>query len=162
MSDLSVSNSISIVADAYASEHFFAIRYIEWAGAALDRSQMSRCRVPASCCGWEVSIMAQRLELQAVLEDLLGSEQRIFPASCQCANAVSVHRVQRSRCRGYSFADNSPYRYTKRYQVTVIDRDPDSEIFLNQGRRITDRSFNRITLAEISTTTFSTSTSDLE
>lgn len=30
--DLSVSNSISIVADAYASEHFFAIRYIRWAG----------------------------------------------------------------------------------------------------------------------------------
>lgn len=32
-SDISVSNSISIVADAYAREHFFAIRYIEWAGA---------------------------------------------------------------------------------------------------------------------------------
>lgn len=32
-SDLSVGNSISIVADAYANEHFFAIRYIRWAGA---------------------------------------------------------------------------------------------------------------------------------
>jgi hypothetical protein len=31
--DLSVSNSISIVADAYANEHFFAIRYVIWAGA---------------------------------------------------------------------------------------------------------------------------------
>lgn len=31
--DLSVSNSISIVADAYANDHFFAIRYVEWAGA---------------------------------------------------------------------------------------------------------------------------------
>lgn len=30
--DLSVQNSISIVADAYANNHFFAIRYIEWAG----------------------------------------------------------------------------------------------------------------------------------
>lgn len=30
--DLSVNNSISIVADAYANEHFFAIRYIKWAG----------------------------------------------------------------------------------------------------------------------------------
>lgn len=30
--DLSVQNSISILADAYANEHFFAIRYIEWAG----------------------------------------------------------------------------------------------------------------------------------
>lgn len=31
--DLSVNNSISIVADAYANEHFFAIRYVKWAGA---------------------------------------------------------------------------------------------------------------------------------
>jgi len=27
-----LSNSISIVADAYARDHFFAIRYVEWAG----------------------------------------------------------------------------------------------------------------------------------
>lgn len=32
-SNLTVSNSVSIVADAYANEHFFAIRYIEWMGA---------------------------------------------------------------------------------------------------------------------------------
>jgi hypothetical protein len=31
-SDLSVQNSISILADAYANDHFFAIRYVEWAG----------------------------------------------------------------------------------------------------------------------------------
>lgn len=31
--ELSVSNSISIVADEYAREHIFAIRYIQWAGA---------------------------------------------------------------------------------------------------------------------------------
>jgi hypothetical protein len=30
--DLRVDNSISIIADAYANEHFFAIRYVEWAG----------------------------------------------------------------------------------------------------------------------------------
>lgn len=30
--DLTVGNSISIVADAYAREHFFAMRYIQWAG----------------------------------------------------------------------------------------------------------------------------------
>jgi hypothetical protein len=30
--DLNIQNSISIVADAYANDHFFAIRYIEWAG----------------------------------------------------------------------------------------------------------------------------------
>lgn len=31
--DLSVQNAISIVADAYANDHFFAIKYVEWAGA---------------------------------------------------------------------------------------------------------------------------------
>jgi len=31
--DLSVGNSISIVADAYANEHFHAIRFVEWAGS---------------------------------------------------------------------------------------------------------------------------------
>lgn len=30
--DISVGNSISILADEYAVEHFFAIRYIRWAG----------------------------------------------------------------------------------------------------------------------------------
>lgn len=30
--DISVSNSISIVADAYANENFHAIRYVQWAG----------------------------------------------------------------------------------------------------------------------------------
>lgn len=30
--DITLGNSISIVADAYAREHFFAIRYVEWAG----------------------------------------------------------------------------------------------------------------------------------
>jgi hypothetical protein len=31
--DITVSNTVSIVMDAYASQHFFAIRYVEWAGA---------------------------------------------------------------------------------------------------------------------------------
>lgn len=31
--DISVGNSISIVADAYAREHIFAMRYISWQGA---------------------------------------------------------------------------------------------------------------------------------
>ena len=31
--DISIGNSISIVADSYATEHMFAIRYVEWEGA---------------------------------------------------------------------------------------------------------------------------------
>jgi len=32
LSDIQASNSISIVADAYANDNFFAMRYVEWAG----------------------------------------------------------------------------------------------------------------------------------
>jgi len=31
-SDFSVSNSIRVMADAYANDHFFAIRYVRWMG----------------------------------------------------------------------------------------------------------------------------------
>lgn len=31
--DISVGNAISIVADAYANEHFFAMQYVRWAGS---------------------------------------------------------------------------------------------------------------------------------
>ena len=45
--DLTVSNSISIVADAYASNHFFAIRYVEWAGVlwAVDNVEVQGPRL---------------------------------------------------------------------------------------------------------------------
>lgn len=32
--DITVGNSISIVADEYASQHFFRIKYVRWAGVA--------------------------------------------------------------------------------------------------------------------------------
>lgn len=38
--DISVGNSISIVADAYANEHFFAIRYVDWAGTLWTVSEV--------------------------------------------------------------------------------------------------------------------------
>lgn len=34
LDDLNISNRISILADAYANEHFFAIRYIKWMGVS--------------------------------------------------------------------------------------------------------------------------------
>lgn len=38
--DISVGNSISIVADAYAYEHFFAMKYVEWAGVLWSISEV--------------------------------------------------------------------------------------------------------------------------
>lgn len=71
--------------------------------------------------------MAQRLELQTLLEEVLGSGNVYFQAP--------PNNMMQYPCIVYAwddtktdFADNSPYRHTKRYQVTVIDRDPDTLI----------------------------------
>lgn len=39
--DLSVQNSIEIVANAYANENFFAIRYVAWAGTLWTVSEVT-------------------------------------------------------------------------------------------------------------------------
>jgi hypothetical protein len=38
--DITVGNMFSIVADAYANEHFHAIRYVEWAGTLWKVSEV--------------------------------------------------------------------------------------------------------------------------
>lgn len=42
--DLSVGNSITIVADAYAREHIFAMRYVEWSGSLWKVSEVEEQR----------------------------------------------------------------------------------------------------------------------
>jgi hypothetical protein len=72
--------------------------------------------------------MAQgRLQLQELLEELLGSGNVYFqpPANVRMAYPCIVYKRDGGETL---FAGNNPYRHTKRYQVTVIDRDPDSLI----------------------------------
>lgn len=71
--------------------------------------------------------MAPRLELQTLLEVLLGSENVYFqpPASVQMVYPCIYYKRDTSDTE---FADNNPYRVEKRYLVTVISRDPDSDI----------------------------------
>lgn len=68
-----------------------------------------------------------RSQLQTLLEDLLESDNVYFqpPATVKMAYPCIVYQRDGSESR---FADNDPYKIVKRYQVTVIDRDPDSEI----------------------------------
>jgi hypothetical protein len=71
--------------------------------------------------------MGTRLELQTVLEGILGSESVYF----QPPTNVSMRYPAIVYNRDYQavqFADNRPYSRKLRYQVTVIDRDPDSLI----------------------------------
>jgi len=71
--------------------------------------------------------MAQRLELQALLVDLLGSDNVYFqpPPSKQMSYPCIVYNRDTVRTE---FADDKTYSIETRYQVTVIDRDPDSDI----------------------------------
>lgn len=71
--------------------------------------------------------MGQRLQLQSLLEEILGSERVYYqpPANVQMQYPCIVYNRDSAVTR---FAGNKPYRYTKRYQVTVIATSPDSDI----------------------------------
>lgn len=71
--------------------------------------------------------MAPRLDLQVLLVDLLGSSNVYFqpPPSVKMQYPCIVYK------RDYEateFAGDKPYAQRKRYQVTVIDPNPDSDI----------------------------------
>lgn len=71
--------------------------------------------------------MGQRLQLQTLLEDLLGSRNVYFqpPPTISMQYPAIVYKRDRMDTE---FANNKPYKHKKRYQVTVIDRKPDSTI----------------------------------
>lgn len=68
-----------------------------------------------------------RQQLQADLQALLGSSNVYFqpPESVKMQYPCIVYQRDNAST---IFADDHPYRHTQRYQVTVIDRNPDSEI----------------------------------
>lgn len=70
--------------------------------------------------------MGTRLELQTILEGILGSESVYFqpPASVQMVYPAIVYELDSGLTE---FADDYPYTFTKRYSITVIDKNPDSE-----------------------------------
>lgn len=71
--------------------------------------------------------MARRLELQELLEFILGSSNVYFqpPNNLQLSYPCIVYnRDDEEQLR----ANNLQYRVTNRYQVTVMDRNPDSLI----------------------------------
>ena len=71
--------------------------------------------------------MDQRLKLQAMLEELLGSRNVYYqpPATIKMSYPAIVYTKE-----GYSTkdADDSLYLKKKRYQLTVIDRRPDNPV----------------------------------
>lgn len=71
--------------------------------------------------------MGQRLELHAILVDLLGSNNVYFQPSPSLSMEYDCIRYQRSG-GDTKFANNKPYKHTKRYEITVITKNPDSDI----------------------------------
>lgn len=71
--------------------------------------------------------MAPRLELHALLKNLLGSDNVYFepPPSVDMLYPCIVYNRYRIVI---AHANNAPYKRDTRYQVIVIDRDPDSDI----------------------------------
>lgn len=71
--------------------------------------------------------MGQRLDLQSILETLLGTGNVYFqpPASKQMVYPCIVYKRDDADT---TFADNIPYYRSIRYLVTIIDPDPDSLI----------------------------------
>ena len=71
--------------------------------------------------------MANRLDLQAELEELLGSRNVYFqPPSSVRINYPAI--VYTRSDIDNTFADDSVYMQSHFYEVTVIDEDPDSKI----------------------------------
>lgn len=72
-------------------------------------------------------MIRQRVDLQAIFQEILGNDHVYFqpPEDMKIEYPCIVYH------RDFAltfFADNYPYRYGKRYLVTVIDRNPDSPI----------------------------------
>lgn len=87
--------------------------------------------------------MASRTDLQSLLESLLGSRNVYFqpPASVRMKYPAIVYSREDIE---NDFADNSVYAQRRKYRVTVIDGDPDSEIVTKVSRLPTcnfDRNF---------------------
>lgn len=72
-------------------------------------------------------MVRDRLELQAILEDILGSKYVYFqpPPTVKMSYPCIIYKRDDIDAK---FADNGPYTHTNRYSVTVVDPDPDSKI----------------------------------
>ncbi len=71
--------------------------------------------------------MAQRLELQAFLVSLLGLDNVYFqpPPTIKMRYPCIIYKRDRLNT---DFANNKPYKHKTRYQLTVVDPNPDSDI----------------------------------
>ena len=70
-----------------------------------------------------------RTELQTLLEEITDNVYFQPPSNIQMQYPCIIYRRDGSNNNRISrYADNIAYQHTKRYQVTVVDRNPDTEL----------------------------------
>lgn len=71
--------------------------------------------------------MGSRSDLQTFLEELLGSDKVYFqpPESTKIGYPCIIYARDAMPVK---FANNNPYHHVVGYKITVIDKDPDSDI----------------------------------
>lgn len=85
--------------------------------------------------------MASRLELQTILETLLGSRNVYFqpPESLKINYPAIIYGLDNIES---TFADDGVYLFHKRYSITLIDKNPDS-LFVDKIAKLPTCRFNR-------------------
>src|SRR3954452_14600957 len=86
---------------------------------------MSKSSFPGLSSNWERCTMAPRLELQSLLEEVTAHVYFQPPANIQMQYPCIIYSRDGTSAE---HADNGLYRHAKRYQITVIDRDPDTKL----------------------------------
>ena len=90
--------------------------------------------------------MASRLKLHAELANVLASvnsPQNVYfqpPESVRLEYPCIIYKRSSGRT---TYADNKPYIFDKSYEVTVIDRDPDSPIVDAMAMHFPKSRYNR-------------------
>jgi len=84
-----------------------------------------RSSAPAWCCTWEVFTTDRRLELHQILKKFCPNVY--FQPGNNITLTFPAIVYQRSTANT-RHADNQPYNVTDQYEITAIDRDPDSGI----------------------------------
>jgi len=71
--------------------------------------------------------MGNRLQLQTLLESISGTENVYYqpPPSVKMAYPCIIYELADLDVK---FADNKPYSRTRKYTVTLVDRNPDSTL----------------------------------
>lgn len=70
----------------------------------------------------------RRLELHAILLELMPDGGKVYFQPPENTKITYPCIVYQRNYAATQWADNNAYSHTKRYQVTTIDRNPDSEI----------------------------------